>query len=70
MDNAMFCFQCEQTAGSKGCTKQGVCSKDPDVAKMQDVLIYLCKGIGFYAMKNIEKGKKIISLIIILCGSI
>lgn len=59
MDNAMFCFQCEQTAGSKGCTKQGVCSKDPDVAKMQDVLIYLCKGIGFYAMKNIEKGKKI-----------
>ncbi|WP_129597851.1 hydroxylamine reductase [Anaerophilus nitritogenes] len=59
MDNAMFCWQCEQTAGGKGCTKLGVCSKDPDVAKMQDVLIYLCKGIGFYAMKNIEKGNKI-----------
>lgn len=59
MDNAMFCYQCEQTAGNKGCTKVGVCSKDPDIAKMQDVLIYLCKGIGFYAMKNIEKGIKV-----------
>lgn len=59
MDNAMFCYQCEQTAGGKGCTKVGVCSKDPDIAKMQDVLIYLCKGIGFYATKNIEKGNKI-----------
>lgn len=59
MDNAMFCYQCEQTVGGKGCTKVGVCSKDPDIAKMQDVLVYLCKGIGFYAMKNIEKGNKI-----------
>lgn len=59
MDNAMFCWQCEQTAGGKGCTKVGVCSKEPDVAKMQDVLIYLCKGIGFYATKNIEQGKEI-----------
>lgn len=59
MDNAMFCWQCEQTAGGKGCTKVGVCSKDPYVAKMQDVLIYLLKGIGFYATKNIEKGNKI-----------
>ncbi|WP_432402721.1 hydroxylamine reductase [Wukongibacter sp. M2B1] len=59
MDNAMFCWQCEQTAGGKGCTKVGVCSKDPDVAKMQDVLIYLLKGIGFYATKYLEKGNKI-----------
>lgn len=59
MDNAMFCYQCEQTAGSKGCTKVGVCSKDPDIAKLQDVLVYLCKGIGFYATKNIEKGEEI-----------
>ncbi len=57
MDNAMFCWQCEQTAGSKGCTRVGVCSKDPDVAKMQDVLIYLLKGLGFYATKLIEKGE-------------
>lgn len=59
MDNAMFCFQCEQTAGSKGCTRVGVCSKDPDVAKMQDVLIYLLKGIGYYGMKNLEKDNQI-----------
>lgn len=59
MDNAMFCYQCEQTAGSKGCTKVGVCSKDPNVAKMQDVLIYQLKGIGFYGTKNLEKGNKI-----------
>lgn len=59
MDNSMFCFQCEQTAGGKGCTKVGVCSKDPDIAKMQDVLVFLCKGIGFYAMKNLEKGNEL-----------
>lgn len=59
MDNAMFCYQCEQTAGNKGCTKVGVCSKNPVVAKMQDVLIYQMKGIGFYGTKNIEKGNKI-----------
>lgn len=59
MDNAMFCFQCEQTVGGKGCTKVGVCSKTPDVAKMQDVLIFLTKGIGFYGTKLVEKGEKI-----------
>ncbi|AKL94123.1 hydroxylamine reductase Hcp [Clostridium aceticum] len=59
MDSSMFCWQCEQTVGGKGCTKVGVCSKDPDIAKMQDVLIYLLKGWGFYATKVLEKGDKI-----------
>ncbi|MCT4509539.1 MAG: hydroxylamine reductase [Tepidibacter sp.] len=59
MDHKMFCWQCEQAAGGKGCTEVGVCSKDADVAKMQDVLIYLCKGIGFYANENIKKGNKV-----------
>lgn len=59
MDNAMFCWQCEQTVGGKGCTRVGVCSKDPDIAKLQDVLIYVCKGLGFYAYENIKQGKKI-----------
>lgn len=54
MDNAMFCYQCEQTAGGKGCTKMGICTKDPNVAKMQDVLIFLVKGLGYYATKLIE----------------
>nr|WP_276717202.1 hydroxylamine reductase [Caloranaerobacter azorensis] len=55
----MFCYQCEQTAGGKGCVKMGVCGKDPEVAALQDLLIYLLKGIGFYGQKILEKGKKI-----------
>jgi len=59
MSNAMFCYQCEQTAGNKGCTTTGVCGKSPEVAKMQDVLIYMLKGIGFYGTKILDKGDKI-----------
>nr|WP_069650883.1 hydroxylamine reductase [Caloranaerobacter ferrireducens] len=55
----MFCYQCEQTAGGKGCVKIGVCGKDPEVAALQDLLVYLLKGIGFYGQKALEKGKKI-----------
>lgn len=44
----MFCYQCEQTAGGKGCVKVGVCGKQPDTANLQDLLIYLLKGIAFY----------------------
>ncbi|WP_315167365.1 hydroxylamine reductase [Metaclostridioides mangenotii] len=59
MENSMFCYQCEQTAGGKGCTKVGVCGKTPDIACMQDLLIYQLKGISSYAMLLIEKGEKI-----------
>jgi hydroxylamine reductase len=45
----MFCFQCEQTAKSTGCTAHGVCGKDPETATLQDVLIHVAKGIGQYA---------------------
>ncbi|KFX55046.1 hydroxylamine reductase [Clostridium botulinum] len=55
----MFCYQCEQTAGGKGCTKLGVCGKTPEVANLQDLLIYQCKGISVYAMELIEKGENI-----------
>ena len=47
MDNAMFCYQCEQTFRSEGCVTQGVCGKDPDVAALQDLLIHQIEGIGF-----------------------
>ncbi|KAI3349746.1 hydroxylamine reductase [Clostridium botulinum] len=57
--NPMFCYQCEQTAGGKGCTKLGVCGKTPEVANLQDLLIYQCKGISVYAMELIEKGENI-----------
>lgn len=59
MENAMFCYQCEQTVGSKGCTKVGVCSKSPELAALQDLLIYQLKGIGFYGYNLLKKGKKI-----------
>ena len=49
MDNAMFCYQCEQTFRSEGCVTQGVCGKDPDVAALQDLLIHQIEGIGFLA---------------------
>ncbi|KRQ86889.1 Hydroxylamine reductase [Caloramator mitchellensis] len=44
----MFCYQCEQTAGAKGCVKIGVCGKQPDTANLQDLLIYILKVIAFY----------------------
>lgn len=59
MDNAMFCYQCEQTMGGKGCTKSGVCGKTPEIANLQDLLIYQLKGIACYAKPLIEKGQSI-----------
>ncbi|MRZ80036.1 hydroxylamine reductase [Paeniclostridium sordellii] len=59
MDYPMFCYQCEQTAGGKGCTKIGVCGKTPEIAALQDLLIYQVKGIGCYAKVLIDKGEKI-----------
>ncbi|MCC5910669.1 MAG: hydroxylamine reductase [Clostridiaceae bacterium] len=55
MDNAMFCYQCEQTLGGKGCTKSGVCGKTPEIANLQDLLIYQLKGISCYAKQLIDK---------------
>lgn len=55
----MFCYQCEQTAGGKGCTKIGVCGKTPEIANLQDLLIYQIKGISCYAKILIEKGEHI-----------
>lgn len=55
----MFCYQCEQTAGGKGCTKMGVCGKTPEVAALQDLLIYQIKGISCYAKKLVEKGENV-----------
>ncbi|WP_270942314.1 hydroxylamine reductase [Romboutsia lituseburensis] len=59
MDYPMFCYQCEQTAGGKGCTKIGVCGKTPEIAALQDLLIYQVKGISCYVNELIKKGEKI-----------
>lgn len=55
----MFCYQCEQTAGGKACTKVGVCGKSPEVANLQDLLIHQLKGIGFYGTILLERGEVI-----------
>lgn len=51
----MFCYQCEQTAGGKGCTKLGVCGKTPEIANLQDLLLFQCKGISCYANELLKK---------------
>lgn len=55
----MFCYQCEQTIGGKGCTKAGNCGKDADLAGLQDLLIYQLKGIGFYGYEILKKDGKL-----------
>jgi len=52
----MFCYQCEQTSKGTGCEKKGVCGKDPEVAALQDLLIYAVKGISQYANKARQSG--------------
>ena len=52
----MFCFQCQETAKNQGCTVKGMCGKPEDTADLQDLLIYVCKGISVYGEKLKEKG--------------
>ena len=59
MEQAMFCYQCEQTAGGKGCTKSGVCGKTPEIANLQDLLIYQLKGISCYAKTILDRSEVI-----------
>jgi len=59
MDNKMFCYQCQETAGNSGCTQSGVCGKSPVVAGIQDLLIYVTKGISEVTTKLREEGKKV-----------
>lgn len=54
----MFCYQCEQTVGGKGCTKLGVCGKDEDINSLQDILIFGLKGIAAYAYHARRLGAK------------
>lgn len=58
-ENKMFCFQCQETAGCKGCTVSGVCGKKPEVAAMQDLLIYVTKGLSAVTTALRNEGKAI-----------
>jgi len=55
-DNAMFCYQCEQTAKGEGCSKSGVCGKTPVTSGLQDLLIYALRGLALYAVEGEKKG--------------
>lgn len=59
MENQMFCYQCQETAGCSGCTRVGVCGKQPDVAVMQDLLVYVTKGISAVTTTLRQEGVEI-----------
>lgn len=59
MDQKMFCYQCQETAGCKGCTVVGVCGKQPDVAAMQDLLVWVTKGICAVTTRLREEGRAV-----------
>ncbi len=59
MENKMFCYQCQETAGCSGCTMNGVCGKRPEVANLQDLLVYVTKGISFVTTKLRAEGKEV-----------
>ena len=59
MENQMFCYQCQETAGCSVCTRVGVCGKQPDVAAMQDLLVYVTKGISAVTTTLRQEGVEI-----------
>lgn len=59
MENTMFCYQCQETAGCTGCTKYGVCGKSPQTAKLQDILIYVTKGLSEVTTKLRRESKTV-----------
>ena len=63
MDNKMFCYRCQETAGCKGCTRIGVCGKTPQVAAMQDLLVYVSKGISAVTTQLRKEGKSVPSTV-------
>lgn len=61
MENQMFCYQCQETAGGKGCTAGGMCGKKPATAHLQDVLIYVTKGLAELATACRREGHAVSS---------
>ncbi|GAP39327.1 hydroxylamine reductase [Flexilinea flocculi] len=59
MENSMFCFQCQETAGNKGCVKAGVCGKNAQVANLQDLLRYVTSGLSEVTTALRNEGKKV-----------
>lgn len=66
MENKMFCYQCQETAGCKGCTMVGVCGKKPETANLQDLLIYTVKGVAIFSsiVRKKENGQELLEKIV------
>ena len=63
MEQKMFCYQCQETAGCKGCTVCGVCGKKPEVAAMQDLLVYVTKGLSAVTTQLRAEGQSVNSVV-------
>ena len=61
MQQQMFCYQCQETAGCTGCTKSGVCGKKPDVAAAQDLLVYVTKALSAVTTALCAQGEAVSS---------
>ena len=59
MEQAMFCYQCQETAGCRGCTRAGVCGKTPETAALQDLLVYVTKGLAAVAARLRAEGSAV-----------
>ena len=55
----MFCYQCEQAAKGEGCTKIGVCGKQPDVSDLQDLTLYALRGLALVAREARKTGNRL-----------
>ena len=55
---SMFCFQCQETAKNEGCTVKGVCGKTDEVSNLQDVLVFVAKGVAAYSSQLRNAGKR------------
>jgi len=69
IEDQMFCYQCEQTSMGKGCTTFGVCGKNPEVSSLQDLLIYMLKGLSQLAVEGRKVGVKDEQLDLFICES-
>ena len=59
MEQNMFCYQCQETAGCSGCTRMGVCGKTPETAALQDLLVYVTKGLAAVAVQLRSEGTEV-----------
>jgi hydroxylamine reductase len=68
--NQMFCYQCEQTARGQGCTVAGVCGKTADVAALQDLLVYMLRGLSQLSIEAAKAGVKDEKISVFTCEAL